>query len=523
MAEKFRREQDKVWSANEENRRKQCEAAIAEINEFKDKFGISKGEKMEQLCSQALEGLQGSLVAIIQRKVRGAGLMVISRLEEHLTTLERRLNRFNQKLIQSQDLFEQKSNQQADSADALVINGIKLYNRQELNELYQDFIEQYAGVSEGVKSPYETGLDSLCSTLSDDILQATSPLWKSSRQANEIMRLFDLTELPDVQDEDFQEIISDRTRLLVQTAPENSKIKRDLAACARLFKTFNDDADIVNNIRIAYNKSRPLLLLNQAVLQGKDAGFTPATNINVAVLGGRNTSEPATQKILPKIQEFVGREEDIKPLGENERHRMIFVQEIGGFSLRCLDGMRELRQSYQDWKGEFIVAKRAQQVGESRDLPIPVHLQKEPPYWDIFPEDPGIFNLVIEARALKVLRQETNKVTREKVVRYQIKTATGVKNVDIASSWEEVPQVLEVRACRPDKEEIQRQVTAKLNKAETPQQKQEMYQQLITYLQQRAEELTKQGGEDSPEYKREDKIILDLITTHRLNTEGISN
>ncbi|MGK7946132.1 MAG: tubulin-like doman-containing protein [Microcystaceae cyanobacterium] len=523
MEDKFRREQDQVWSANEENRRRQYEDAIAEINEFKDKFGISKGEKMEQLCSYALEGLQGSLVAIIQRKTRGAGLMVISRLEEHLTELERRLNRFNQKLIQTRDLFEQKSRQQADSADALVINGIKLYNREQLNELYKDFIEQYAGSSEGAKSSYEIGLDSLCSTLSDDILEATSPLWKSSRQADEIMRLFNITDLPDVVDEDFQEIISDQTRLRLQAAPANSKIKRELAACDLLFQTFNDDVDIINNLRIAYNKSQPLILLNQAVLKGKDAGFTPANNTNVAVLGGRNTSDPATQKLIPKIQEFIGREEDIKPLGDNERHRIVFVQEMGGFSLRCLDGMQELRQSYQDWKGEFIVAKRAQQAGESRDLPIPVHLQKEPPYWDIFPEDPNIFKLVVEARALKVLYQETNKRTREKVVRYQVKTATGLKNKDIASSWEEVTQVLEVRACRPDQEEIRRQVMVKLNAVETPQQKQTLYQQLITYLQQRAQELTKQGREDSPEYKREDKIILDLITTYRLNTGQSSN
>ncbi|MGK7932753.1 MAG: tubulin-like doman-containing protein [Microcystaceae cyanobacterium] len=523
MKEKFRREQDKVWSANEENRRKQYEAAIAEINEFKDKFGISKGDKMEQLCNEALEGLQGSLVATIQRKTRGAGLMVISRLEEHLTLLERRLNRFNQKLIQCQDLFEQESNQQADSADALVINGIKLYNREELNDLYEDFIKQYAGKSEGAKTPYEMGLDSLCSTLSETILQGASPLWKTSRQANETMRLFDITELPDVQDEDFQEIINDRTRLQIQSAPENSKIKRDLAACDRLFKTFNDDADIVNNIRIAYNKSRPLLLLNEAVLRGKDAGFTPANNTNVAILGGRNTSDPATQKIIPKIQEFVGREEDLKPLGENERHRIIFVQEIGGFSLRCLDGMRDLRQSYQDWKGEFIQAKRAKQAGENRDLPIPVHLQKEPPYWDIFPEDPTVFKLGVEARALKILRQEINKLTRENVIRYQTKTVTGIENVDIASSWEEVPQVLEIRACRPDREEIQRQVTVKINAAQTPQQKQELYQELITYLQQREKALVKQGGKDSPEYKRENQIIKDLITTHRLSATQVSN
>jgi ribosomal protein L40E len=364
-------------------------------------------------------------------------------------------------------------------------------------------------------------MDAICSTLSEDILRKASPLWKETRAANEVMRLFDLTELPDVRDEDLQEIVSDATKSIVQKAPETSKFKRDLAACDRILKLYTDDQEIINNIRIAYNKSKPLILLNQAVLRGKDAGFTPSINTNVAILSGRNTSDPATQKIIPRLQEFIGNDEDIKPLGDLERHRIVFVQEIGGFSLRCIDGMQDLRQSYLDWKGEFIAAKRAQQAGESRDLPIPVHIQKESPFWDIFPEDASVFKLVIEARALKILRQEKNRVTNENVIRYEMRTATGIKKVDIAASWEEAAQVLEVKICRSDREEIQRQVTAQINTAQTLEQKQALYVQLIAYLRQRALELEKQGGEESPEYKREDKIILDLINAHKLNAESI--
>jgi ribosomal protein L40E len=519
QTEKFRRDLAKVWSQNESNRQKQYEKSLADIQEFKDKFGITKQDKMEQYCAEALTGLEGSLIATMQRKVRATGLEVITRLQEYLTQLERRYNRFKQKLIQARDLFALKAQQQADSADALLINGIKLYDRQELNVLYQDLMVQFAGGRGGAKSEYEIGLDALCSTMSEDVLKSASPLWKESRLVDEIMRLFDITEIPDVRDDDFQEIISDRTKKVIIKAPENSKMKRELAACDRILKIYPDDTDIINNIRIAYQKSSPLVMLNKAVLQGEDAGFTPARNINVAILGGRNTSDLAAQKILPKLQEFIGNEDDIKPLGETERHRVVFVQEIGGFSLRCLDGMRDLRQSYQDWKGESIVAKRAQQAGESRDLPIPVHIQKEPPFWDVFPEDPTIFKLVVEARALKVLHQDINRATNEHTIRYQIKTATGVKPVDLAANWEEVIQVLDVKACRRDREEIQGQVTTKLTNTKTPAQKQALYAELLLYLKQRAEDLQARGGEESPEYKREDKIILELITNQQLNTE----
>jgi hypothetical protein len=33
-------------------------------------------------------------------------------------------------------------------------------------------------------------------------------------------------------------------------------------------------------------------------------------------------------------------------------------------------------------------------------------LQKEPQFWDIFPENPQVYQLVVEARSLKVLRME---------------------------------------------------------------------------------------------------------------------
>jgi hypothetical protein len=178
--------------------------------------------------------------------------------------------------------------------------------------------------------------------------------------------------------------------------------------------------------------------------------------------------------------------------------------------------MRDLQQSYQDWKGQAIEAKRAKLRGESRDLPIPVHIQKEPPFWDVFPEDPEVFRLVLQARALGVLRLEENRSTQEKVIRYTRKTVTGIENVDIAASWEEAVQVLEVLACRPDREEIQKQVSAKFSAADLPESKRALYDQLMTYLKQREAELEKLGGTDSPDYKRESTIIQDVIKSHKL-------
>ncbi|TAD97358.1 MAG: zinc-ribbon domain-containing protein, partial [Oscillatoriales cyanobacterium] len=381
----------------------------------------------------------------------------------------------------------------------------------------RDAIEQLAGASEGAKSKYELGMDGTCSNLSSQVLAEASPMWKQNREADEVMRLFDLPQLQDVQDPDFKEIIDEKTRFVIATAPNNSRLKRDLAACDGLFKMFkNDEGDIRSQLAIAYNKSKPLILLSEPIMRGKDAGFTPALNTKAALVGGRNTTEAAAIKLIPLIRERVGSSDAITPLGEAERHRIVFVQEVGGFSLRCIEGMRELQQSYQDWKGQSIQAKRAQARGESKDAPIPVHIQKEAPFWDVFPEDDKILKLVVQARSLRVLRPEENRNTKEKAIRYTVKTVLGQENVDLASSWEETVQVLAVVACRPDKEEIQKQVTAILNGAETLPQKQQLFSQLKAYLDLRETELEKEGGNESPVYKRELKIIQEVIVTYKL-------
>jgi hypothetical protein len=523
-AEKFRRESEKTWQPNEINRQRQYEGALQEINQFKNSFGLTKQSQMEKHCEDALSGIEASAVALIQRKARALGLEVIARLQEHLERLEQRLARFNQKLRQLRDDFKQAADREAESADALKINGVKLYNREELNLLYQDVIERLAGAATGSQSRYELGLNQVCSTMTEDILKDASPLWKQTRQADEVMQLFDITQLPDVNYGDFKDKIAERTRLVVQQAPEESRLKRELAACDRLFKVLQNDPEAIrSNIRIVYQKSQPLILLSQAVLTGADAGFTPALNTKVAIVGGRNTSDPAAIKLLPFLQERVGSADALTPLGDQERHRIVFVQEMGGFSLRCISGMRELQQSYQDWKGQAIEAKRAKLRGESRDLPIPVHIQKEPPFWDVFPEDPEVFRLVLQARALGVLRLEENRSTQEKVIRYTRKTVTGAENVDIAASWEEAVQVLEVLACRPDREEIQKQVSAKFSAADQPQSKQALYDQLMTYLKQREADLEKLGGADSPDYKREATIIQDVIKSHKLKNSEDSD
>ena len=245
-----------------------------------------------------------------------------------------------------------------------------------------------------------------------------------------------------------------------------------------------------------------------------DASFTPQLNQMAAIVNGRDTEEPAAQKLLEVLSERLGNKSSIAPLAKEERHRIVFVQEMGGFSLRCIEGMRELRKSYQDWQGQMVEAKRAQFRGEARDMPIPVHIQKDPPFWDVFPPDERVYQLVVLARVLEVLTVEFNKASKDNTICYQVQSATGDEKVEIASTWEEAVQLLEIDTCRRDREAVSAQVSRIFADAESDDAKRVLTDKLAEFLKMREAELP--AGQDSPEYRRDRQIVKETIEKYGL-------
>ena len=71
---RFRREREEVWERREQGLQAQYDQGLQLINDYKDKFGITKQAKMEEYAEMALTGLEGSLIAVIQRISRTAAL-----------------------------------------------------------------------------------------------------------------------------------------------------------------------------------------------------------------------------------------------------------------------------------------------------------------------------------------------------------------------------------------------------------------------------------------------------------------
>ncbi|QOV21834.1 tubulin-like doman-containing protein [Anabaenopsis elenkinii] len=516
MSKKFNRDVENIWEKNEEDRQTQYKKALENITQSKNEFIVNKQDKMQQYCKEALEGVEGFFGAIIQKKARVLGLQVINQLLEHLQELELRFMKLKQIFSQIKNYFQQEYDREINNASALLVNGIKLFERSEINDIYTDLIEQQISVNKPDKTRYESGMNNICSLISDEILKDVKQLYINISFNDEVMPLFKVSDIPDIKQSDFFKIIFEKVQVAINKSPDTCILKSQLTAGDRfLLKHDNNRQEMKASLNNTYQKSYPLILLSQAVLGGQDAGFTPSKSVKVALLGGNSSGNSAIREVIKLIKPIVEDNDPISPLGYLERHRIVFVQEQGGFSLRCIDGMRVIQKSYQDWKGKMILAKRAQLRGENKDLPIPVHIQKEPPFWDIFPEDPSILKLVVQARALQVLNLEHNPNSGKKVIRYTHSTQTGKEKVDIASTWEEAVQVLGVDVCSDDKAEIQRQINQKLD-LKTEEDKQKISNRLQDYLRERISQMTHGDAENSLEYRREKDIIGQLIKDYQL-------
>lgn len=510
--------QQKLLAKKETDDFQNYQNTLQNINEFKNKYGTTKQVQMEAYVDQALSNLESSLKAKIERKSRGSALIIFDKLLVYLDQLELDLQNWKQQLQRLRHDFQQQAIKQINNADSIFIDGTKLWARQEINQLYESLVKQYGDNQE----EFAQAAQKLYLSLSQRILQESSHLWKEDRQSEEIMQLLDITKIPNLKQDLFAETIYQQAKQKVIKAPNISNFYQELAVGDRLLKIYPDDTQITEQIRSATDLAQPLVNLSPAVLAQQDIGFTPDSYKLVGIVGGSKTKDIAAQKLLPLLDPFYDSSK-IKSLSDHERHKIVFYQEIGGFSLRCLEGLSLLRQAYLDWKGKWIMAKRAKLRGENQESPIPVHNCKQPPFWDLFPENLNIYKLQIIARALGVLRETINYESQENLIYYTRSTALGPEKVIIASSWEEVPQILEVKACQTDLESITKQVNKALEAAQTIEHKRWLFHQFTQYLEQRAEELENQGGKENTIYQREHQIILKLIEDYRLQIETASD
>jgi Tubulin like/zinc-ribbon domain len=516
-SQQMEREAEKTWLVLEQAAWKEYEAALSRLNEFRLRWGLTKQSQMNKECDAALDHLGQALNCFLERKSRAIAAAVLRRMKEAITQLRSQLNRWQQQVSRSQAKFRERSEGEANQADALEIVGIKLFERSELNELYEDFLAHTANHQEGaMTSAAQRGLEILCQQLTDRVLSSSSPLWTESRQARATFRLLDIEKIPDTQYTDFESIVYQIAYGSILHPQQETKLYKDMDACTRFLREFPQETSQDAAIRRLFEQSQPLVQLDRNIPQAAEFNYIPSAK--AGLLGGNNPTEPAAQKQAALLRKYFTAEAAIAPLTSREHHKVLAIHEIGGFSLRCLQGTKQMQRLYQDWRGRRVMAERAMLRGQQSDLPPSVHLQKDMVFWDFIPPDRNVEELVVIARALDILQEETNQKTQQRVIRYSTEIQGQPDRVTVAGNWEDAVQVLQLPDCGNDKKAIEGQVDCIVEAAETPQQKQQIQQRLESYLARRLRDFRKQGGEDNPRYSREKDILRDFMATFKLGT-----
>lgn len=505
--EKLQREAEKTWEGLEKAALAEYNQASSQIDEFSDRWMSTKENKMKEWCDQAIGGIEKSYQATLQRQSRLIAVNIQTRFLGVIQEVENEVDRWTGRISGSETKYRDLIASSENYIEQLELVGLKLFERRELKELYDDFINKYQG------------LDILFSQLTQDIKVASqnSKFWTQSAYGQQEFHLLDVARIDELQYPQFEDVVEQFTRRTIQEAPANSKLYTEMDACTRFMRLYPGTQDRQREIQRLFNFSKPLIRLDQTIPQ--EGGFTPEEGHLAGIIGGENTPETAAQQQVTLLKKFFVETDAIAPLSNRERHKIVATHEIGGFSLRAIAGTENLRKAYQQWRGKRIKAERAilKGVKSDNELPTPVHIQKDMVFWDFHRPDPTIEQLVLIARAFGILRQEINQKTKQDVIRYRIMNELGEDNVTVAANWEDTVQVLELPDCREDRQEVERQLNERLDRAETESQKQQLGKQLQDFLAERLKTEFRNNN-DEPMYLREKTIILEFIIDHKLGT-----
>ena len=503
--QKFEHEAERTWSGTEQAGQQKYDAAIGRISQAASQWMIRKQDKIKEDYDKALSGLRLAFTARLEYKCRRIAIQVLEELQRTVASLQIRMKRWQQQIAQSVENFRQIAVDEANQAATMKVVGLNLFEdeRERANELYEDLLACCQG------------MDVLNAQMTEHILEKSSSLWSKSRDIQSTFRLFDIEKLDQINYPKFERIVLETVEQFINEAPKKSKIKLEMDACLRLMTEYPKEEKRDAQIRLLFEKSKALVVLNRVIPKVSDPPFDYTELALAGLLGGEDTNDEAAKEQVKLLKRYF--KKSIAPLTKRERHKILAVHEVGGFSLRCIEGIKQLRKSYQKWRGRRVKAERSALEGRPKKTEPTVHMQEDiTRFWDLMPADPKIDELVVIARALGILRNEVYEYTGKQVICYNKGIQEDREKVVLAASWEDAVQVLELSVCAEDKQEIERQRDELFEKAQTQEQKRQLCNQLESYLQTRIDDFRKNGGETNPRYKRERKIIQEFIEAGKL-------
>ncbi len=470
----FDQERQKNWLPKEQSSANALQVLLKQIDNHAKQFNpVNKKTVIEQDFNGIMEALKSIYTAKVEVKSRTLGVLLLDALKEEIHSLIVDLTAFDQTLGTLETQLRDREETYVKETKTLTVNGILLYNPKDIDLVFNQILDDKT--------------ESVYQKVSQDIFDDLG------------VPLFDLYKFDPLRIKDLF------TRLLNRTVDEFiGKSQLQISTARKFLEEYPTVEQQEAQIKTTFEKSESFLRFSQEQVNLGWDNKAEKRQTLIGVQGGTKPSDPAVSAVLPLIRRCSTlTDKDIRPV--NDPHHIFFVQEVGAFPLRLIEGMEKMRTIYQT-------------VNQSDKNPLHTH-QEYRQFRDIMPssqEELQIKENLLLAKALGLIVVQENKVTEFAEIRFfYLDKQTGLQKVQVlGDSWQKAEENLLNDQNRKIRDILADGLKNMGESATTKPQKQQLYQKLMNCLQE--VENTLVGGKDNPDYHKAELAIENYIKQYSL-------
>jgi len=465
----FDQERQKNWLPKEQSAASALQVLLKQIDDHARQFNpLNKKAVIEEDFNAIMQALQAIYTSKVEVKSRSLGVLLLEDLKEEINKLIGELTTFDRVIEKLQSALLDRERTFVGETGALTVNGILLYSDKDIDQVFSQII---AGKE-----------DAIYQTISQDVLTELG------------VGLFDLYKFDALRAKDlFEKLINRSVDEFV------GKPQLQISTARKFLERYPSLEQQEAQIKITFEKSEPFLRFSQEQVNLGWDNKSEKRQTLIGVQGGTKPTDPAVREILPQIlKASTLTDKDIRPL--NDPHHIFFIQEVGAFPLRLIEGMEKMRVIYRS-------------VAQSDRNPLHTHHDYRQ-FHDIMPSSKEEFQVkqnLLLAKAFGLIVPHENKVTGYDEIRFSYQDKqTGIAKVQVlGENWQKAEENLLSDQNRKIRDILADSIQAIGDKATTKPQKQQLYQKLMDCLQEVAQTLP--GGKDHPDYQKAEAAVEEYI------------
>ncbi|MEM9155442.1 MAG: tubulin-like doman-containing protein [Cyanobacteria bacterium P01_F01_bin.33] len=471
----FDRDRQKTYLPQEKSAANALQTLLKQIGDRANQFMLLNRKRLiDEDFEGTMRALESHYRAKIEVKSRALGVRLVDELREEVESLQSDVTAFDRTLAELQRTFADKELTYERETGTLTVNGILLYDPRDIKAVY----------------------DATLGERRDFIMQAVTDNVAEELQPD---RLFDLYRFDALRQKDFADRIFGRC---LDEFVNSSHLQ--VSTARKFLELYPTNEAQEAQLQTTYEKSEPFLRFSQEQMRrGWDDRAEKRQKL-VGIQGGNKPTDRASESLLPIVRKTTTlTDKDIRPL--NSPHHIWFVNEVGAFPLRLIEGMERMRSVYRT-------------VSQSDKNPLHTH-QNFRQFADIMPatqtELTAKQDLVL-ARALGLVVEAENQVSQFQEIRFLYRDSiTGLEKTEVlGATWKEAEEALVSDRNRRVRDTLHDRLQAMGKDCRSKSDKLDMYRRLTGYLETQGQILP--GGRDNPQFPLIEKAVEDYLKRHSL-------